>query len=123
MKKKYVIQIAVIAVIFIAGVVGSVIVLNAPKKNTVLIKSGGKVIYTLDLSRESDREFEIKTEHGSNTVEIKDGKIRVKSADCPDKTCVRMGWLSSSAMPIVCLPHELVIEFADNDGGVDAVAE
>ena len=123
MKKKYVVLIAVIAVIFIAGVVGSVIVLNAPKKNTVLIKSGGKVIYTLDLSRESDREFEIKTEHGSNTVEIKDGKIRVKSADCPDKTCVRMGWLSSSAMPIVCLPHELVIEFDDNDGGVDAVAE
>ncbi len=115
--------IAVIAVIFIAGVVGSVIVLNAPKKNTVLIKSGGKVIYTLDLSRESDREFEIKTEHGSNTIEIKEGKIRVKSADCPDKTCVRMGWLSSSAMPIVCLPHELVIEFDDNDGGVDAVAE
>ena len=123
MKKKYVVLIAVIAVIFIAGVVGSVIVLNAPKKNTVLIKSGGKVIYTLDLSRESDREFEIKTEHGSNTVEIKDGKIRVKSADCPDNTCVRMGWLSSSAMPIVCLPHELVIEFDDNDGGVDAVAE
>lgn len=123
MKKKYVILISIIAVIFIAGVVGSIIVLNAPKKNTVRIKSGGKVLYVLDLSRESDREFEVKTERGSNTIEIKEGKIRVKSADCPDKTCVRMGWLSSSAMPIVCLPHELVIEFDDNDGGVDAVAE
>ena len=117
------ILISIIAVIFIAGVVGSIIVLNAPKKNTVRIKSGGKVLYVLDLSRESDREFEVKTERGSNTIEIKEGKIRVKSADCPDKTCVRMGWLSSSAMPIVCLPHELVIEFDDNDGGVDAVAE
>ena len=123
MKKKYVILISIIAVIFIAGVVGSIIVLNAPKKNTVRIKSGGKVLYVLDLSRESDREFEVKTERGSNTIEIKESKIRVKSADCPDKTCVRMGWLSSSAMPIVCLPHELVIEFDDNDGGVDAVAE
>ena len=123
MKKKYVILISIIAVIFIAGVVGSIIVLNAPKKNTVRIKSGGKVLYVLDLSRESDREFEVKTERGSNTIEIKEGKIRVKSADCPDKTCVHMGWLSSSAMPIVCLPHELIIEFTDNDGGVDAVAE
>ncbi|MER2149274.1 MAG: NusG domain II-containing protein, partial [Ruminococcus sp.] len=45
-------------------------------------------------------------------------------ADCPDKTCVRMGWLNRAAMPVVCLPHHLVIEFADgSEGGVDAVAE
>ena len=57
-----------------------------------------------------------------NTIEIKDGKIRVKSAECPDKTCVHMGWLSSSAMPIVCLPNHLVIRFAASDNDVDAVA-
>ena len=52
------------------------------------------------------------------------GKIRVSEADCPDKTCVRMGWLNSAAMPVVCLPHHLVIGFADGgEGGVDAVAE
>ena len=123
MKKKYVILISIIAVIFIAGVVGSIIVLNAPKKNTVRIKSGGKVLYTLDLENEKDRTFDVKTDDGVNTIEIKDGKIRVKEADCPDKTCVRMGWLESSAMPIVCLPHDLVIEFVDGDGGVDAISE
>lgn len=117
------ILIAVAAVIFAAGVIASVIILNAPKKNNVQIKSGGKVLYTLDLSQEHDRSFEIKTDSGSNTVEIKDGKIRVKDADCPDKTCMRMGWLDSSAMPIVCLPHGLVISFTDADGGVDAISE
>ena len=112
------------AVIFIAGVIGSVMVLNAPKKNTVRIKRGGKVLYTLDLSKEDDRTFEIESADGGvNLVEIKDGRIRVNEADCPDKTCVRMGWLDSSAMPIVCLPHKLIIEFTDDDGGVDAVAE
>ena len=123
MKKKYVILISIIAVIFIAGVVGSIIVLNAPKKNTVRIKSGGKVLYVLDLSRESDREFEVKTERGSNTIEIKEGKIRVKSADCPDKTCVRMGWLSSSAMPIVCLPHELALELITREEAIAMLAQ
>ena len=122
-KNKIRILIIVAAVIFAAGVAGSVIALNAPKKNTVTIKSGEKTLYTLDLSREPDRVFEIKNAEGSNTIEIKDGKIRVESADCPDKTCVRMGWLESSAMPIVCLPHKLVIEFADADGGVDAITE
>ena len=120
---KHKILIIIAALIFAAGVVGSVMVLNAPKKNTVNIKSGGKVLYTLDLSQEADRTFEIKTDSGSNTVEIKDGKIRVKDADCPDKTCVRMGWLDSAAMPIVCLPHDLVIAFTDADGGVDAISE
>ena len=121
LKNKIIIIIA--ALIFAAGVAGSMIILNAPKKNTVIIKSDGKILYTLDLSREPDRTFEIKTDRGENTVEIKDGKIRVLSADCPDKTCVRMGWLESSAMPIVCLPHKLVIEFAENDDGVDAITE
>ena len=123
MKLKIKILIAAAAVIFAAGVIASVIILNAPKKNNVQIKSGGRVLYTLDLSQEPDRSFEIKTDSGSNTVEIKDGRIRVSAADCPDKTCVRMGWLDSSAMPIVCLPHDLVIAFTDADGGVDAISE
>ena len=121
MKQRILIVIAVL--IFVAGVVGTVMVLNAPKKQTVNIKSGGKVLYTLDLENEKDRTFDVKTDDGVNTIEIKDGKIRVKEADCPDKTCVRMGWLESSAMPIVCLPHDLVIEFVDGDGGVDAISE
>lgn len=120
---KYKIIIIIAVLIFAVGIAGSIVVLNAPKKNTVIIKSDGKIMYTLDLSREPDRTFEIKTDRGENTVEIKDGKIRVLSADCPDKTCVRMGWLESSAMPIVCLPHKLVIEFADADDGVDAITE
>lgn len=121
MKQKILIIIAVL--IFAAGAVGTVMVLNAPKKQTVNIKSGGKVLYTLDLESEKDRKFDVKTDGGVNTIEIKDGKICVKDADCPDKTCVRMGWLESSAMPIVCLPHGLVIEFVDGDGGVDAISE
>ena len=120
---KYKIIIVIAVLIFAAGIAGSIVVLNAPKKNTVIIKSDGKILYTLDLSREPDRSFEIRTDRGENTVEIKDGKIRVLSADCPDKTCVRMGWLESSTMPIVCLPHKLVIEFADADDGVDAITE
>ena len=122
-KLKYKIIIVIAVLIFVAGIAGSIVVLNSPKKNTVVIKSDGNILYTLDLSREPDRTFEIKTDRGENTVEIKDGKIRVISADCPDKTCVRMGRLESSAMPIVCLPHKLVIEFAADDDGVDAITE
>ena len=111
----------VIAVIFIAGAVGTVIVLSSPPTNTVRISSAGEVIYTIDLNTAGDGTFEIKTDSGVNIVEIKDHRIRVSDADCPDKTCVNMGWLSGSAMPIVCLPHQLVIEFTDGASDVDAV--
>ena len=42
-------------------------------------------------------------------------------AECPDQTCVHMGWLDSGAMPIVCLPNHLSIEYAEAGDDVDAV--
>lgn len=120
---KYKIIMIILAVIFFAGLLGCFLVWNAPKKNMVRIKSGTEVLCLLDLSREPDRVFTVAAGGGTNVIEIRDGKIRVQSADCPDKTCVRMGWLDSAAMPVVCLPHHLVIEFADGEEGVDAVAK
>ena len=111
----------IIAVIFALGVAGSILVLTSPEENTVRIVSDGEVLYSIDLSTADDRVIEIPYGEHSNTVEIKDHRIRMKDADCPDQTCVNTGWLTSSAMPIVCLPHHLVIEFADSTGGVDTV--
>lgn len=121
MKNK--IFIGTVILIFLIGIIWSLFVLLSPSANTVEIVSDGKVLYTLDLSGEEDRTFVIPYGSSSNTVEIKDGKIRVAQAECPDKTCVHSGYLHSSAMPIVCLPNRLVIRFADDSGGVDAIAE
>lgn len=118
---KYKVFVIIIAVILVAGIIGSISVLNAPQKNTVRILADGEERYVIDLSTAEDTTFDIKTDGHVNTIEIKDQRIRVASADCPDKTCVNMGWLSTSAMPIVCLPHRLVIEYADSPDGVDAV--
>lgn len=121
MSMKHRIVLIVIAVIFAAGIIGSAVVLTAPAKNTVRILSDGEVVYTADLNIAGDTTFDIPYGEHVNTVEIRDHRIRVRSADCPDKTCVSMGWLTSSSMPIVCLPHHLVIEFTDSTGDVDAV--
>ena len=86
-----------------------------------LVELDGAEYTTLNLN--VDATLTVATNHGTNTIVVHDGSVSVESADCPDKTCVRMGWLHSAAMPIVCLPHRLVIEFVDSDGGVDAIAE
>lgn len=110
------------AAIFVIGIVLSAVVLLSPSKDTVVIRRDGKTLYTFDLSHTPDQILTIPYGESSNTVEIKDGAIRVRDAACPDKTCVHMGWLRSSAMPIVCLPNHLVIEYQDS-GQVDAVSE
>ncbi|MCB5224890.1 MAG: NusG domain II-containing protein [Candidatus Cloacimonadaceae bacterium] len=43
-----------------------------------------------------------------NTVEIKDGKVGMTEADCPDKRCVKQGF--GDKLPIVCLPNRVVVE-------------
>lgn len=121
MKNKVLIAIA--AFIFLIGIIGSLFALLAPKENTVRVISDGKVLYTFDLNIAQDQTFTVPFHGSSNTVEIKDGKIRVKSAQCPDQTCVHSGWLHSSAMPIVCLPNRLVIEFTAGSDEIDAMAE
>ena len=118
---KYKGLIIIIAAIFVVGIIDSAVVLTAPAKDVVRVISGGEVVRTIDLRTAEDAVFDVEYQGHVNTVEIKDHRIRVKSADCPDLTCVDMGWLKSSAAPIVCLPHHLVIEYIDSVDGIDAV--
>ena len=70
--------------------------------------SDGKLIHTLDLNM--DRVVEVKTNSGSNRIEIRDGQIAVTDADCPDHYCMDRGFCSGGVQ-IVCLPNKLVILF------------
>lgn len=105
------------AVIFLLGIVGSVWVLLAPHGTQVNIVQDGTVLYTFDLAKAEDQILEIEFEGRINTVQIENGRIRMLEAEC------HMGWLSSGAMPIVCLPNHLSIEFANSSDNLDAVIQ
>ena len=74
----------------------------------VEVRSEGKLLYTLPLN--VDQQLEIVSENGTNVVTIKDGKVAVTEADCPDGYCMARGFCSGGAQ-IVCLPNRLVITF------------
>jgi len=65
--------------------------------------------------------IDITGNNGFNRLEVESGHIRVLEADCPDGICKRQGWVSGGMIPIVCLPHRLVITFDGGEAGVDAV--
>ena len=78
------------------------------------VRSGDSSL-TVDLSE--DQEFTVECGSGYNIITVRNGKIDVTEADCPDQYCVRQGFCNSG-VEIVCLPHGLVISFV-NDSGID----
>ncbi len=46
----------------------------------------------------------------TNICEIKDGKISMTDASCPDHLCIKQGSIDSKGGMIVCLPNKVVIE-------------
>ena len=68
----------------------------------------GKLYKRVDLV--VDQEFVVDGPYGTNTVTVKDGRIAVTAADCPDHYCMERGFCDSGAQ-IVCLPNRLVIKF------------
>lgn len=76
-----------------------------------IVKISGKVVDELSLN--SPKEV-IKTYHPNdkqyNTIEIKNGQIRVKEDNSPDQIAVRTGWISQEGQILVCLPHQFLIE-------------
>lgn len=107
----------VITVILFASAVVAMFVFNRQADRKIVeIVQNGEVIYTLDLASEKDRSFNIDSPDGGyNTVTISGGTICISDADCPDHTCIKTGVLRSETIPVVCLPHRLVIRFAEED--------
>ena len=58
---------------------------------------------------------------GTNLVQVERGRIRIAEADCPDQVCVNQGWISDGTVPVICLPHRLVIEIRGG-GELDGAA-
>ncbi len=106
MKTKY--FIAVLAAILILCIGLSLIFFGGETATQAQIVSDGRVVRTVDLA--VDQEFTVETEDGYNIVTVKDGKIAVTEASCPDHYCMARGFCNSGAQ-IVCLPNRLVIEF------------
>ena len=75
------------------------------------IYQSGELLETIRLDTVTDEYiFEVPGEGGaSNTVCVRPGSIAIISANCPDQICVHQGFISTSLLPITCLPNRLVI--------------
>lgn len=62
----------------------------------------------------------------TNVCRIENGKVKMISADCPDKLCMKQKAVDASGGTIVCLPNKVVIEAVGtaklSSDGLDAVS-
>lgn len=106
------------AIFLLAAVSAVFLYLYRPAAKTVTVISDGKTVAVLDLS--VDTELVVAYRNGSNTVTVRDGKVSVSDASCPDKYCMQYGE-RSSGLPIICLPNHLVLQFSEQ-GPLDGMA-
>ena len=117
--------IGIISALLAVSILSAVLIFSERSDSlSVQILQNGKCIKEIDLNKVT-HPFTFTVEDpdgGSNKILVEPGRIRMEEADCPDQICVKRGWLSDSAAPIVCLPHKLVIQpVSKND--LDTVAQ
>ena len=117
----------VIALLLLGTVAASAAFLLLPKKGTASpvarITRDGVLLEEIDLAQvEEPYSLTLEDGSGTNTVLVEPGRIRVSEADCPDQVCVNQGYISDGTVPIVCLPHKLMVEIVGGGGDLDAGA-
>lgn len=76
-----------------------------PSGTLVEISVNNKTVYNLSL--QEDRIVAVRGPLGESLIEIKNGKVHMKDSPCPDKICIKQGWIERGA--IVCLPNKVII--------------
>lgn len=87
------------------------------EKNTVaVLKVDGQIKKKFPLTPQQHYTYRYRAPDGdTNVIEIKDQKIRIKQASCPDQRCVQQGWIEHPAETLICLPHKLSVTITGGD--------
>ncbi len=104
LKKK---ETALIALLGAAAILlwGGLGIREKNKGEMIHITVDGKEYGTWSLSKNETIEI-----GETNVCEIKDGKVRMIKADCPDHLCMKQSPVDKNGGMIVCLPNKVIIE-------------
>lgn len=106
-----------------------------------IIKHNGKIIRKIELDKvkeaaritiPGDYQAEQEEDYGTGqrkdhiggyeaVVLVEKGRIRFEESNCPDKTCIKTGWLEKPGDSAVCLPGRFMIKIEGITDEVDGV--
>lgn len=119
LKKGDIILIAGIILLTAAGFVFFALYSSGGGHRIAVIKQDDKVIERIDIDKQKgSREIIVKGAY-TDTILVEKGQIRFEDADCPNKDCVKTGWISKKGAFAVCLPNRTSIRIEGESDKVD----
>ena len=109
----------ILAILLVAG--GLFLFSFLPKEAgaRLVIESGGEgASYALS----EDREITIESNGITLRIVIENNKAYVKESECPDKTCIHQGKISSVGETVICVPSGVVLRIVGEGSHEDIVA-
>ncbi len=80
------------------------IALTGSSGKNVTVSQNNSIVYEGRLS--ANKQIKL----SANTVEIKDGKVKMDYSTCKNQICVKHKHISKKGESIICLPNEVIIE-------------
>jgi hypothetical protein len=90
-------------------------------KKVLVIKKDTGVIKKVNLDTVTKPERVTVPGKYNEVILIEKGRARFEEADCPDRLCVKTGWLEDNGDTAVCLPNKTIIRIEGEKSGVDVV--
>jgi hypothetical protein len=121
LKKLDYVVILILTLFTIASFIGTILYSNK-KYNEIYveIEVDGKLYKKVPLENHEEI-IKIESAEGTNIIEITQGKVHVEDANCPDKVCVKDGFISKPGQILVCLPNRVLIQIkGQNDDIIDS---
>jgi hypothetical protein len=91
--------------------------------DTVRILQNGTVLYEIHLDDPANdgKEFVVQGAY-TNLLAVRDGKVFVKSIDCPDRHCQFSPAIGKDGGVICCVPNGMMVQVVNN-AGLDVIVQ
>lgn len=111
--------ILIVSLLLISAIALTVILVTRKSGKYAVVTVNGQEVGKYSLSR--DGEYAVGD--GSNVIAIENGRVFMKYACCPDKTCQKRGKVYRSGESITCLPNRVNVQIIGNTSdGVELVS-
>ncbi len=101
----------------IGDIITIIVVLAVGFSPLLMRRSGRATSYSIYVSGKKittipargDTVFSVNGAMGKMIIQMKNGKIRVIHSNCPEKICIRTGFIYKTGQSIACVPNKLII--------------
>jgi hypothetical protein len=90
------------------------------------VQYGEKRLYLIDVNDKKEIKLEnrdIKLDNGHVTIEVTPDGARFLESDCPNKICIKQGWVKNCGDTAVCVPKRLALVMECKEQDYDAISQ